>query len=371
MNFPFPAAPDIKNLADVLQTPVKVKPFKLGPLTIDPPIFQAPMAGFTNYVYRQIVREYGGVGLQATEMISAEGFLHQVGGLKGCVERLWGVKDESRPLAVQMWDNDPVTLAEVGKKLAFEYGVSVVDLNFGCPVKKVSEKAQSGSYLLKNPARVGEIVSSVVKACSPIPVTAKIRLGCTRNNMTAKEVARAVEDAGAAAMTVHGRVAEDFFSGSADWERIAEIKSVVTKMPIIGNGDLNCASKVVTAFQKYGVDGVMIGRAALGRPWLFKQAAQALRGEPVMPDPSLTEQAELLLRHQRKIVERFGEERGNILMRKYACCYAQGRTGAREFRGLASRCCSSADFERIVREHFPKDHVHAEVAETNLDCQAS
>src|SRR5438477_278088 len=110
MNFPFPAAPELHNPADALKTKVSVKPLRLGPMLIDPPIFQAPMAGFTNYVYRQIVREFGGVGLQATEMISAEGFLHQVGGLKGCVERLWGVKDECRPLAVQMWDNDPHTL---------------------------------------------------------------------------------------------------------------------------------------------------------------------------------------------------------------------------------------------------------------------
>jgi tRNA-dihydrouridine synthase B len=225
-------------------------------------------------------------------------------------------------------------------------------------VKKVSEKAHSGSYLLKNPSRVGEIVSTVVKACAPVPVTAKIRLGCTRNNITAKEVARVIEDSGAAAMTVHGRVAEDFFSGSADWNKIAEIKSVLKTMPLIGNGDLNSAAKVVTAFEQYGVDGIMIGRAALGKPWLFAQAAAALRGEPVPPDPSLAAQADLLIRHQKQIVARFGEERGNMLMRKYACCYAQGRPGARDFRALASRCSTSSEFEHIVREHFPREGRH-------------
>ncbi|HEY3323070.1 MAG TPA: tRNA-dihydrouridine synthase [Planctomycetota bacterium] len=334
--------------------PVNVPPLRIGPLTIDPPILQAPMAGFTNYVFRQIVREFGGAGLLATEMVSAEGFVYQVGGLKGCVERLWGVKEEPRPLAVQIWDNDAETLAVVGKKLAHEFGVSVVDLNFGCPVRKVSEKAGSGSYLLRTPARVGEIVSRVVKACAPVPVTAKIRLGCTRKDVTAFEVARVVEESGAAALTVHGRVAEDFFSGSADWEQIAKLKSVLRRIPLIGNGDLASARRVVEAFAHYHVDGVMIGRAALGKPWLFSQAAAALRGDPVPLDPTLAEQAELLLRHQRMVVERFGEERGNILMRKYACCYAQGLPGCREFRGQASRCCTNADFERIVREHFPK-----------------
>jgi len=333
----------------------EVKPLRLGTLSIDPPIFQAPMAGFTNYVYRQIVREFGGVGLQATEMISAEGFVHQVGGLKGTVERLWGVESEPRPLAVQMWDNDPDTLAEVGRRLAFDYRISVVDLNFGCPVRKVSEKAHSGSYLLKNPSRVGEIVSKVVKACAPTPVTAKIRLGCTLTCITAKEVAHVIEESGAALMTVHGRVAEQFFTGSADWDKIGEIKASLKHMPLVGNGDLDCPSKVVEAFNRYEVDGVMIARAALGKPWLFKQAAQALKGEVPMPEPSLAEQKDLLLRHHKAIVERFGEERGNMLMRKYSCCYAQGRSGASKFRAHASRCSTSAEFVAIVETWFPTD----------------
>jgi tRNA-dihydrouridine synthase B len=330
------------------------RPLTIGSLVVDPPLLQAPMAGFTNYVYRQIVREYGGAGLQATEMISAEGFVHLVGGLKGTVERLWGVRDEPRPLAVQMWDNDPETLALVGERLAFDYKVSVIDLNFGCPVRKISEKAQSGSYLLKNPGRVAAIVARVVKACAPVPVTAKIRLGCTHSCITAKEVAREIEAAGAAALTVHGRVAEDFFQGSANWERIGEIKAVLKRMPLIGNGDISSPAQAINAFVKYGVDGVMIARAGLGRPWLFKQVAAALRGEPVMPDPTLAEQQDLLLRHQRRVVERFGEERGNLLMRKYSCCYAQGRRGAREFRAHASRCTSTREFVHIVENFFPK-----------------
>jgi len=256
-----------------------------------------------------------------------------------------------------MWDNDPALLAECGKKLAFDFGVSVVDLNFGCPVRKISERAHSGSYLLRDPRRVGEIVSRVVKACAPVPVTAKIRLGCTRDCMTGKDVAHVIEDSGAAALTVHGRVAADFFKGNADWDRIAEIKTVLRAMPLIGNGDIDSAEKALGAFRKYGVDGVMIARAALGKPWLFKQAAQALRGEDVQPDPTLLEQRELLLRHQRLVVQRFGEERGNVLMRRYACCYAQGRRGAREFRALISKCDTSAHFVKIVTETFPMDHA--------------
>lgn len=331
-----------------------IRPLHIGPLLIDPPILQAPMAGFTNYAYRKIVREFGGAGLQATEMISAEGFVRQVGGVKGSPDRLWGVMDEPRPLAVQMWDNDEETLAEVGRRLAFEYRVSVVDLNFGCPVKKITE-AHSGSWLLTEPARVHQIVAKVVNACAPVPVTAKIRIGCKRGCITALDVAKAIEEAGAAAMTVHGRVAEDFFTGNADWDRIAEIKSHAKSMPIIGNGDLDSAAKAVEAFTRYGVDGVMIARAGLNKPWLFRDAAAALKGLPVPPAPTLLEQKQILLRHQREIVERFGEERGNILMRRYACTYAQGRPGAREFRGHAAHCKITADFIRIVESYFPRD----------------
>ena len=140
-------------------------------------------------------------------------------------DRLWGVHDEPRPLAVPIWDNDPATLARVGARLAHEYRVSVVDINFGCPVKQVTEKAHSGSYLLRFPERMGQIIEQVVAACRPTPVTAKIRLGCSRRQINANEVAVVVEQAGAAALTVHGRTAQDYFRGTADWERISEIKA--------------------------------------------------------------------------------------------------------------------------------------------------
>ncbi len=326
---------------------------QIGPLTVDPPILQAPMAGFTNYAYRQVVRDYGGVGLQATEMVSARGFVWMDEKEAEHPDRLWGVKDEPRPLAVQMWDNDPETLARVGRRLAEEYRVSVVDLNFGCPVKDVTERAHSGSYLLKFPAQVGRIIERVVRACEPTPVTAKIRLGCTRDNITAVEIARVVENSGAAALTVHGRTAQDFFKGQADWDQIAALKPHLKRIPLIGNGDLDSAEKVAEAFRRYGVDGVMIARAALGRPWLFRQAAAAVRGEPIPPDPTLAEQRDCLLKHYALVLERFGEQKGTLLMRKFACCYAQGMPGARLFRSHVARVTTPAEFYEIVERYFP------------------
>jgi tRNA-dihydrouridine synthase B len=331
-----------------------VRPLRIGPLVVDPPVLQAPMAGFTNYAFRQIVREFGGAGLPATEMVHAKGFLWMEKEEDELPDRLWGVMDEPRPLAVQIWDNDPATLAEVGAKLAHEFRVSVVDINFGCPVKQVTEKAHSGSYLLRQPDRVGAIVERVVQACAPTPVTAKIRLGCTRNSINAVDIARVVEEAGAAALTVHGRTAQDYFSGSADWERISEIKPHLKRIPLIGNGDLGSVDAVLVAFSRYAVDGVMIARAALGRPWLFRQVQAALAGEPIPPDPTLAEERELLVHHYGLVYRRFGEQKGTILMRKYACCYAQGRPGARDFRSHASRVSSPAEFHDVVERYFPR-----------------
>ena len=332
-----------------------VRPIHIGNVKVDPPILQAPMAGFTNYAFRQIVREYGGTGLIATEMVNARGFVWLDENTPEHPDRLWGVRDEPRPLAVQIWDNQSETMAKVGRRLVEDYQVSVVDINFGCPVKQVTEKAKSGSYLLRTPDKMGEIISAVVKACAPTPVTAKIRLGCTRDNINAIEVAQVVEESGAAALTVHGRTAQDKFRGHSDWDRITEIKPYLKKIPLIGNGDLDSADKVMHAFKNYDVDGVMIARACLGRPWLFAQCAAALKGEPVPPDPSLKVQRECLIHHFNLIVSRFGESKGAQLMRRYACCYAQGRHGARHFRTHVAKVSSAEEFHAVVEEYFPRD----------------
>lgn len=332
---------------------LKVPPLKIGDMVIDPPILQAPMAGFTNYAFRQIVRGYGGVGLLATEMVNARGFHWLDENEAEFPDRLWGVEDEARPLAVQIWDNQPDVMAKVGRRLVEEFKVSVVDINFGCPVKQVTEKAHSGSYLLRVPERMGQIISKLVEACAPTPVTAKIRLGCSMDSINANDIAHVVEESGAAALTVHGRVASQFFKGEADWERISEIKSHLKKIPLIGNGDLDSAEKVYRAFRNFDVDGVMIARACLGRPWLFAQAAAAIAGKPIPPEPTLVEQRDCMLKHYDLVVRRFGESKGTLLMRKFACCYAQGKSGARHFRKHVANVASPGEFYEVVEKHFP------------------
>jgi tRNA-dihydrouridine synthase B len=334
--------------------PGAVRPLAIGPVVVDPPVLQAPMAGYTNYAYRQVVREFGGAGLLATEMIAARSATWLETHKGEHPDRLWGVRDEPRPLAVQMWDNDPENLAQVGRRLARDFRVSVVDLNFGCPVRQVTEKAHSGSWLLREPDRVGEIVRRVVEACDGVPVTAKIRLGCSDSCRTGVEVAQRIEEAGASCLTVHGRVAAQFFTGRADWEAIAAVKRAVSRMPVVGNGDIDSAAAAVARLTESGVDGVMVAREALARPWIFAQIAARLRGEREPPDPSLAEQRELVLHHYDLVCRRFGVERGTLLMRKFACAYAQGLPGARDFRGKVSRVTTRAEFLEVMRTTFPR-----------------
>lgn len=312
------------------------------------------MAKFTNFPFRQILRKFGGVGLTATEMVSARSFLELDSRAGSYPERLWGVADEPRPLAVQIWDNDPIALADVGRRLVDDFSVSVVDINFGCPVRRVSCNAESGSYLLRYPDRVGEIVRRVAKACAPAPVTAKIRLGPSEEMVNAGEVAEAVEAAGGAALTVHGRTAKQMFRGQADWEQIAAVKEHLREIPLIGNGDLRTAEAVADAFRRWPVDGVMIGRAMLGRPWLFAQAAAALAGKPIPPPPSLDQQKSLLVEHYNAIASQFGLYKGTVMMRRFACCYAQGCRGARTFRDKIARVSTPEQFAQVVHDHFPK-----------------
>jgi tRNA-dihydrouridine synthase B len=330
------------------------RPLSIGPVVVDPPVLQAPMAGYTNFAYRQVVREFGGAGLLATEMIAARSAAW-MGDRGEHPDRLWGVRDEPRPLAVQMWDNDPDNLAEVGKMLARDFRVSVVDLNFGCPVRQITEKAHSGSWLLRDPVRVGGIVRRVVEACGDVPVTAKIRLGCSDACRTAVEVAQAVEEAGAACLTVHGRVASQYFTGEADWDAIAAVKRSLHRLPVVGNGDIDSAETAARRLRESGVDGVMIAREAVARPWIFSQVAAVLRGEPCPPDPSLDEQREIVLHHYTLVCRRFGVERGTLLMRKFACAYAAGLPGARDFRGRVSRVTTAGEFLEVMRGFFPRD----------------
>ena len=336
------------------------EPFYIGPVRVEPPLLMAPMAGFTNYPFRRLLRQLGGVGLLCTEMISAQGLLHRRLYKKGLPEQLWRVEEEDRPLAVQLWENDSGRLAEAAAWLVEEFQVSVIDLNFGCPGRQVAQKAQSGAYLLQFPERIGALVERVAAACRPTPVTAKIRLGPTRQQITAPDVVQAIEQAGGAAVTVHGRTTQQRFGGRADWDAIARLKSYLKRIPLIGNGDIRTATEAAAAFRQWPVDGVMIGRAALRRPWLFRQTAAALQGQPIPPEPGPAQRRQWLLEYYDLLRQQHGPEKATLRMRRYAPLFVDGLPYARLFRSQVCRTNSPEDLLRLVDEFFSNRNTLAE-----------
>lgn len=334
-----------------------MKRLSIGPVVVDPPLLSAPMAGYTTAPLRALFRYFGGVGLIATEMVSARSFVYMDAAGDGHPERLWGVADEPRPLAVQIWDNIPETLEETAARLAGEYRVSVIDINFGCPAKRIAGSSASGSYLLRDPQKVGDLVGRVARRIAPTPATAKIRLGLTADSINAADVAQAVEGAGGAALTVHGRTAAQMYRGKADWDAIARVKDSLKKIPLIGNGDITTPEEGIARLRDWPVDGIMIGRAAAAHPWIFHQIAEGLAGRPIPPAPTVSRQRELLLRHFDLVLERFGEEKGTILMRKWACDWSRGRFGGRTFRAEVSAVKDAASFRTLVDRFFSEQET--------------
>ena len=322
-------------------------PLQIGSLRLSAPVLAAPIAGFTDLIFRGLVREFGGCGLIYTEMVSAGGWID------GRIEprRLRGVPEEPKPLGVQLWDREEAPIEEAARRLV-DMGVSVIDLNFGCPKRRIMGKHAAGAQLLRDPATVGRLVAAAVRGAGATPVTAKIRLGASCATPSAPAVARAAADNGAQAVTVHGRSADQSYGVPCHRERIAEVVQAVD-LPVIANGDVSDAESALETMRLTGAAGVMVARAALQKPWVFSQIAAALRGEAIPDSPSLEEQRDLLLRHHAAVVEREGDPHGTVLMRKFACRYLAGVSGARAFRERISRAEDSADFRSIVAGYFP------------------
>lgn len=340
---------------------------RLGSLQLDTPVLQAPIAGFTDLVFRAVVRELGGCGLIFTEMVSAGGWI------RGNIppERLVGVADEPRPLGVQLWDREASMLEEAARRLT-DLGISLIDLNFGCPKRRIMGKQGAGATLLRDPGTIARLVAATCRGAGEIPVTVKIRLGPDRETVTAPWVARAAQDAGACAVTVHGRTAKDSYGVPCNHDGIAEVVAAVD-VPVIANGDIKDAPSALNTLQRTGAAAVMVARTALSKPWVFREITAAIRGEAIPAAPTLLEQRDQLIDHHARLVERSGDEWGTVLMRKFAARYLTGVRGAREFRAAITHARDGADFRSIVDRCFPLDEQEAEEATLDLEeeCHSS
>jgi tRNA-dihydrouridine synthase B len=320
-----------------------LKPMIIGGVVIDTPLTLAPMAGHTNHAFRVLCREMGDCGLVCTELISG----HIVQERNARSFKMFDWSDAEHPFAVQLFGSDPMMMAEAARIVA-DTGADIIDINMGCWVPKLVKKG-AGAALLRDVCTAAQVVGAVVRAVS-IPVTVKVRSGWDENQITAIEFAKAAENVGVQAVAVHARTAAQGFSGNADWDIIRQVKEAVQYIPIIGNGDIFCATDAAKMFAVTGCDAIMIGRAALGNPWIFRQIAHELStGEP-LPTPTLSERAATALHHARLTVEStsLNERQAVYELRGQISKYHLDAPGTVAIRNRLVQAASLADIQAIL-----------------------
>ena len=317
---------------------------QIGNVKIKKTAALAPMAGVADYAFRKVAKEYGAAYV-VSEMASCKGMVYS----DRKTADLLNVTDYERPMAVQLFGCDPEFVAPA-VKIAESFKPDIIDLNSGCPVPKVAGNG-SGSALMKNPKLVEEIVSKVSRAISK-PVTVKIRKGFDENHLNAVEIAKIAEGAGAAAIAVHGRTREQYYSGKADWNVIRDVKEAV-KIPVIGNGDITDAFSAKAMIDQTGCDGVMIGRACQGNPWIFRDVVSYLETGIIPPKPTMEEVREMVERHARLQLEIKGEYTGVREMRKHLSWYTYGYPNSAKFRQLINSMETMDELMESLDQIFP------------------
>ncbi|RME76978.1 MAG: tRNA dihydrouridine synthase DusB, partial [Planctomycetota bacterium] len=319
------------------------RPLVLGGLRLASNLVLAPLAGYTDLAFRLCCRAHGGVGLAVTEVIPAAALVRA----PERTHRFLHTSERDRPLSVQIDGGDPALLAEAARRVEAA-GHAALDINMGCPVPRLTRKG-GGARWTTTPAQAARAVEAVVEAVS-IPVTCKIRLGWDDDSITAPALARALERAGASALTVHGRTREQGFRGRVRLERIAEVVAAVERMPVIGNGDVRCAADAERMLRATGCAGVAIGRAALSDPWIFRDSWHYLRTGSLPPAPSFAERLAWVRRHFAHLCELFGERRAVLRFRKAGCHYARSMGLDKAYRRRMNVARDRAEIERILAD---------------------
>jgi tRNA-dihydrouridine synthase B len=316
-------------------------PFALGRLELDSNLFLSPLAGYTNLPFRRIIREIGGVGLCTTDLVNARSLLEKNRKALQLVQS----SPQDRPLAVQLYGTVPEEMRDAAALLESS-GVNAVDVNMGCPVRKICKNG-GGSSMMADHMKAARVVACMVGAVT-IPVTCKMRLGWDDANLTAPELARALEDAGAAAIIVHGRTRQQGFAGSVNLTGIRAVVQAVQRVPVIGNGDITTPQAAKRMFEQTGCAAISIGRGAFYNPWIFRHIAHYLATGDLLPEPSFEERVTVMKRHLDLMVEIFGEVQGCRMFRKVALQYSRRFGPLKEFDKRVVRLSSRAEFDEIL-----------------------